>query len=135
MDRKKFIELAGANAALMLVGVCLGRCSDNNSFPAPPSNVDFTLDVSSGALSQNGGSLIKDGIIVARTLTGTFLAVSVACTHQGTNVEYQAGSHRFYCVTHGSTFNEMGTVVVGPATQSLRQYQTSLTGSSLRIFS
>lgn len=136
MDRKEFIHLAGANAAWMLVCSCFCRCSDhNNVFPAPPTNIDFTLDVSTGALAQNGGSIITRGIIVVRTLTGVFLAVSAACTHQGTILQFQAGSHRFFCAAHGSTFDETGMVTKGPASQALQQYQTVLTGSSLRVFS
>ena len=135
MDRKEFIQLVGANAGLMLISACFSRCSDNNAFPAPPTNVDFTVDTSTGALAQNGGSITNHGIIVARTLTGTFMAVSAACTHQGTTLQFQANNHRFYCFTHGSAFNELGAVTHGPASQSLRQYQTSLTGTSLRVFS
>ncbi len=135
MDRKEFVQLAGANAAWMLISACLGGCSDNNAFPPAPTGVDFTLDVSTGALAQNGGSIYKSGVIVARALTGSFLAVSAACTHQGTILEYQASSHRFYCDSHGSTFNETGAVTNGPATQALQQYKTTLTGKTLRVFS
>lgn len=135
MDRKEFIQLVGANAGLILISACFGQCSNNNAFPTPPTNVDFTVDTAFGALAQNGGSIVNDGIIVARTLAGTFLAVSAACTHEGTTLQYQANNHRFYCPTHGSKFNESGAVTNGPASQPLRQYQTALTSTILRVFS
>jgi len=134
VDRSEFIRLTGSGVALTLLG-CLSGCSDNSAFPTAPTNVDFSLDVSSGSLASNGGYLVKNGVLIARTLSGAFIAVSAACTHQGTTLEYQAASHRFFCFSHGSTFNENGVVTNGPATQSLTVYKTSLTGSSLHIFS
>ncbi len=134
MDRKEFIRLAGASAGWMLISSCLNGCSSNVVTPAP-TNVDFTLDVSTGSLATNGGSLNKSGIIVARTLTGTFIAVSAACTHEGTTVQFQSGSSSFYCPNHGARFSSTGAVTNGPATKALTQYTTTLTGTTLRVTS
>lgn len=133
MERKEFIKLAGAGAGWMLVSTCFTNCS-SNSEPAP-INVDFTVDVSTGALNQNGGSIVKNGVIVARTLTGEFIAVASACTHEGTTIQYQATNKRFQCPNHGATFNESGSVTNGPAKNALRQFTTALSGTMLRVSS
>jgi cytochrome b6-f complex iron-sulfur subunit len=91
--------------------------------------------VSSGALASNGGFLVSQGILVARTNVGAFLAVSAACTHQGTTVNYNAANNNFVCPNHGAQFSSTGMVTLGPATTNLKSYNTSLTNSTLRIYS
>ena len=140
MDRKNFLSQVGVGAAAFLAPICLGGIagcgkSSNDSTPSAPSNVDFTLDVSSGALASNGGFLVSQGILVARTNAGAFLAVSAACTHQGTTVNYNAANNNFVCPNHGAQFSSTGMVTLGPATTNLKSYNTSLTNSTLRIYS
>ena len=138
MNRNEFLSQVGIGAAAWLVPGCLcglSGCSDSGSVPAAPTNVDFTIDISSGALSSNGGSLVQSGIIIGRTSSGNFIAVSAACTHQGTAIQYIGSSNSFRCPNHGATYNSAGQVTLGPASRSLAQYNTSLSGSSLRVFS
>ena len=139
MDRKEFLAQVGIGAAALLVPACLGGlsgCSSNGgSVPAAPTNVDFTLDVSSGALSANGGYLVHNGLVVARTSAGAFLAVSAACTHEGTTVQFLNATTNFRCPNHGAMFNSGGQVTLGPASRSLATYNTMLTANSLRVFS
>ena len=143
MDRKDFLSQVGVGAAAFLAPICLGGiagCGKSSTgstpiVPSPPSSIDFTLDVSSGALSSNGGFLVSQGILVARTNAGAFLAVSAACTHQGTNVNYNAANNNFVCPSHFSEFSSSGMVTLGPATTNLKSYNTSLTNSTLRIYS
>lgn len=119
------------------IPVCLGTlngCSGQNPVPVP-GNVDFTLDVSSGSLSVNGGYLVRSGVLVARTSSGSFIAVSAACTHEGTTVRYNQAGNDFECPSHGATFSSTGKVTKGPARNNLAEYQTSLSGNSLRVFS
>ena len=140
MDRKDFLSQVGVGAAAFLAPICLGGIAgcgklSNDSTPSAPSNVDFTLDVSSGALASNGGFLVSQGILVARTNAGAFLAVSAACTHEGTSVTYNAANNNFVCPNHGAKFSSSGMVTLGPATTNLKSYNTSLTNSTLRIYS
>ncbi len=147
MNRKDFFAKVGFGAALFLVPACIvgletscSKDSTTNSTPVQtpsttPTGVDFTLDVSQGNLAVNGGFLVNNGIVVARTTTGTFLAVSSACTHQGTQVGYVSSSNSFHCPNHGANFSSTGAVTNGPATSNLTQYKTTLTGTFLRVFS
>lgn len=133
ISRKDFLTQVGKGAvALAILPACISAL---NACSKAPTNVDFTVDTSTGNLSSNGGYIVKDGVIVARTNTGTFIAVAAACTHEGTDVEYNAASNNFTCPNHGAQFNSTGSVTKGPASSSLKQYKTTLTGTSLRVFS
>lgn len=143
MNRKEFFARAGFGAAAVLVPACIAglssSCSSDDSSsstPAPaPTGIDFNVDVSSGTLATNGGFMVTNRIVIARTLTGTFIAVSATCTHEGTNVNYNGSGNNFICPNHNSEFTSTGVVTKGPATSNLKQYNTSLNGNTLRVYS
>jgi cytochrome b6-f complex iron-sulfur subunit len=133
MNRKEFLSLVGIGTTGVFVTSCLSACKKENN-----TNIDFTLDLSSSAnaaLTANGGYLISQGVIVAKTSAGEFIAVSAACTHQGVNVEFQSSNNRFHCPGHGANFTITGTVQNGPANSPLTKYNTSLNGNLLRVYS
>jgi cytochrome b6-f complex iron-sulfur subunit len=138
MERKEFLSLIGVGTASVFAAVCLGGCSKSSAGGSAPSNVDFTLDLTlpaNAALAVAGGYMYSGGIIIAKTTAGGYLAVSQSCTHEGVSVQYQAGNQRFYCPGHGATYSTTGAVTSGPAPTSLKQYNTSLTGNMLRVYS
>jgi cytochrome b6-f complex iron-sulfur subunit len=138
MNRKEFLSTLGLGTAAVACSYCLNGCSPLNNPITAPTNVDFTLDLTApanAALKTNGGYLYSGGIIVARTVSGTYVAVSQICTHAGGTVQYVSGANSFYCPNHGSSFATNGSVINGPATSSLTAYHTSLTGTSLRVYS
>ncbi|MDN3677117.1 Rieske (2Fe-2S) protein [Flavobacterium paronense] len=139
MTRKDFFTRVGFGAATLLIPACIGglasSCESEDSPSAAPTNVDFTLDTATGSLAANGGFLVHSGIVVARTNSGAFLAVSASCTHEGTNVNYNASGNEFICPNHGAQFSSTGVVTQGPASTNLHQYNTSLDGTLLRVFS
>ncbi len=133
MNRKEFLSILGISAGGLVVATCLGACKKTET-----NATDFTLDLNSSAnsaLNTNGGYVVTKGIIVARTNSGTYIAVAAACTHEGTNVTYQAATNRFHCNNHGANFSSTGAVQNGPANAALTQYKTELTGTTLRIYS
>ncbi len=136
MERGEFLRLMGMGAGMAVLGTCLQGCKKQQA--SPPVTVDLTLDLSqpsNSALNSNGGYLVMQGVIVARTLAGSYIAVASACTHQGVTVQYAASAHQFHCPGHGANFSETGTVQNGPATTDLQQMHTSLTGQSLHVYS
>ena len=133
MDRKDFLR----SAAFAGLAICVGCAANNSDVPTAPSNVDFTLDLTQSAnqaLTNVGGSIVTNGIIVGRVSQTSFVAVSSACTHEGTTVQFQSTNNRFYCNSHGSTFSLDGGVTGGPASRALTKYNTTLNGNSLRIY-
>lgn len=141
MDRKEFLSLIGVAGVSVAVINCLG-CGKGGEASASgvsgPTGVDFTLDLSSAAnaaLTANGGYLVSNGVLVARTTAGAYIAVQQSCTHESYPLTYQGSNQRFYCNNHGATFNEKGAVTIGPASRALTVYNTILTETSLRVYS
>jgi cytochrome b6-f complex iron-sulfur subunit len=122
-----------------LFASCFSACKkDDGDGKKNTSPVDFTLDLnasSNAALKNNGGYVVTNSVIVARTSSGNYIAVQAACTHQGTTLQYDNSNNRFHCPNHGSNFSTSGAVINGPASSSLTQYNTELNGTSLRVFS
>ena len=145
MKRKEFFSTFGISAisaGLLFMAPAVTSCSkDSTTDPVGGTNtgraVDFTIDLTSptyAALNTIGGSVIKDGIIIAKTSAGVHVAVAAACTHQGTTVGFESSANRFHCPNHGSNFGTDGSVINGPAGTALKKYNTTLTGTSLRVF-
>lgn len=107
-----------------------------NPPPTTPPGAIFTVDLGT-ALTSVGSSIVSNGVIVARVATGdavaSFVAVQVACTHEGASIGYNGSQGLFVCPLHGSIFSKSGAVVQGPANTSLKQYSISITGTTLAV--
>ncbi|OAQ38886.1 (2Fe-2S)-binding protein [Pedobacter psychrophilus] len=141
MDRKEFLTAIGMGAASVAVFNCIG-CSKSSTEGGPstpaPTNADFTLDLSSSAnlvLNTNGGYIYANGIIVARTTSGNYIAVSQTCRHENTNVIYRSTQNQFYCQRHGATYSDTGVSSGIETNLPLTKYNTQLIGTKLRIYS
>jgi len=137
MKRSEFLTSIGLGAAVVACQYCLGGCSIPD-VPTAPTNVDMTLnlnDPANSSLKTNGGYIYNSGLIIAKTVHGTYIALSAACTHAGTNVYYDPSSDSFRCPSHGSQFTTGGAVINGPAGSPLATYHTALNGSSLHVYS
>jgi len=145
MERKQFLRSLGAGAAFALIFPCTQGCS-NDELPGiikeEPTGVDFTVDLNASEasnLSNNGGFILKNDVVVVRNLEGDLIAASQICSHQGYDqvrfVSDDGGI--FYCDVHGSRFEQNGMPLnqIGNTTaKALKVYQTSLEGSILRVF-
>jgi len=65
--------------------------------------------------------------------TGTFLAYSAICTHQGCVVSFDSGAGGFQCPCHGAQFDATGAATRGPARDPLQAYSVTVTGSDIFI--
>ena len=54
-------------------------------------------------------------------------AVSSICTHLGCNVKWNGGREGFDCPCHGSTYDQNGKNISGPAPKPLKWYEMALT--------
>ena len=137
MDRKEFLTLIGISTGGLVLASCMGACNQMGVSPTTtPLIVDFTLnltDQANSTLKKKGGYLYSNGVIVAQTMAGGYIAVSAACTHQGQYVQYISSNNLFYCNAHSSSFSNTGAVTGGPAPSNLQQMKTTLIGTSLRV--
>ena len=137
MHRKDFISTVGFSVAAVCTG-CLAACSKSNSITAAPapSGVNFNIDLSTGLLNV-GDAKQSSGVLVVRLATGntasSFTAVQVACTHEGTSINYNPLLNEFVCPLHGSIFTTSGAVVQGPAASPLKKYTIVVTNSTLNV--
>ena len=145
MKRDQFFSAFGVSAGMLFLAPAISSCSKsltdtnpNQTGGGTNGTVDFTIDLSSptyASLNSNGGSIVKDNIIIARTSSGVYVALTSICTHQQYNpIVFESASNRFYCPNHGSNFGLDGSVLNGPATSALKKYNTQLTGTSLRVY-
>lgn len=137
MERREFLGSLGG-PVLAACAVCMGACSKGSDSPATVTavNADFTVNLATSLLTV-GSSLVQDGVIVVRLAAGnvasSFTAVAVACTHEGTSVNYNSAGNNFVCPNHGSTFTSTGAVTLGPAGRALKQFNISINGTSMKV--
>ena len=146
MQRKEFLKSLGAGAAFAISFPCLHSCStDENEEGGDtpvPTGVDFTVDLDSSEgqkLSENGGFILKNLVVVVKNLEGKYVAVSQVCSHQGYDeVRFRnEDGGIFYCGVHGSRFSIDGSPlnqVDSQPAKSLKQFKTEVSGSVLRVF-
>lgn len=143
MDRKEFLSAFGFGLVAVCTGGCLASCSKGNNDapgggtgPTPPSRVNFTVDLMN-EIKDIGASLTKSGVIVVRlaqeNAAASFTAVQVACTHQGTAIEFKSNQGNFVCPNHGSQFTTAGAVLNGPATTNLKKYNIAIAGNTMTV--
>lgn len=145
MDRKEFLSTFGYGLAAVCAGGCLASCSKSTDTPTPggggpgptpPAGTSFTVDLNN-EIKNIGESITKSGVIVVRLAAGatasSFTAVQVACTHQGTPVNFNNNQTRFICPNHGSQFTTEGVVLNGPASQNLKKYNITIASNTMTV--
>lgn len=143
MKRNEFLSKLGIGTLAVCMGCSMVSCSksgnpgpsnNDNNPPASGTNVDIDLNSS---LKNVGDQLVRNGVIVVRVAGGntasSFTAVQVACTHEGTSINYNNSQGIFICPLHGSEFSKTGALIQGPATRSLKQYAVAINGSTLTV--
>lgn len=162
LSRGQFLRQLGMSSAALMSFYCLGTtltaCSSGGDDPTPTpttpttnsngstdtgitgstsGTVDFTIDLTHKdfkKLKTEGEFTYVADIIIANA-KGTMVALSKICTHQGTTIDFRAGTSDFKCPNHGSEFTTAGKVQKDPATTALKVYKAESTnsGNSLKI--
>lgn len=159
VNRGEFLRSLGLSTSALMAFYCMGTtltsCSTKNDDPTPTtpttpggtaavmgtttgSSINFNVDLTSTdykKLKTTGEFAIVGDTIVIATGSDKFVALSKACTHQGTTVGYRSASSDIKCPNHGSEFKLDGTVQKGPAASPLTVFKTTLSanGNSLNV--
>lgn len=148
MERKDFLSKLGIGMAAVCAGCSLYSCgSDPKNDPAPNNSGGTTPPPAGGTnvfnlnldtdLKNIGDFKVASGVILVRLAAGAtasaFTAVQVACTHQGTSINYNTAQGKFICPNHGSQFSTDGAVLLGPAASALKVYNVVVSGSTLTV--
>ena len=137
INRNEFLKSLGFKGASLMAVYCgasaLSSCE--NESVTPSSAVDFTLDLSNAAysaLNTVGKYVIYNQVVIARVSSSSFAAVTQICTHEGKAQVIYNGT-KFYCTAHGATFSTSGSAE-SVTSKALKTYQTTLSGTSLRVY-
>ncbi|AMR30356.1 hypothetical protein A0256_02455 [Mucilaginibacter sp. PAMC 26640] len=143
MERQEFLAKLGISLAAVCTGCSLVGCgskgNDPSPTPPPPAPGGGAMVTANLAteLTAIGTSKVSNGVILVRIADGntpaSFTAVQVACTHQGTSINFNTTQGIFICPNHGSQFSTEGAVLLGPAASPLKHYTISVTGTSLTV--
>lgn len=135
INRHEFLRkigFAGTALAAVYFAGHLQSCTNDRVNPAP---TNLTLDLTStenAALKTNGGYVIKDGVVIARSNTGTYIAATLTCSHEGKNqITYQ--TDHFYCTAHGAKYDNTGKGLNSEGKNGIAVYTTTLTGTTLTV--
>ncbi len=131
MERRDFLEKLGIGAAFVLTTSCLQSCTKD------AVAVDFTLDLNAtanAALKNNGGYVVSSGVVVARDKSGNYVAATQTCSHEG-QTRITMVNNEWNCSAHGARFSLAGAGLNSEGSKGLTIYKTTLSGTSLRVYS
>jgi Rieske Fe-S protein len=146
MERHEFLAKLGISMAAICTGCSLVGCGSKDNDPLPGTGTNnppasgtgnlFNVDLAT-ELQTVGSSKVTNGVILVRlaaaNVASSFTAVQVACTHEGTSINYNTSQGKFICPLHGSQFSTAGAVIMGPAALSLKKYDVTVEGSVLTV--
>ena len=119
LSRRAF--LAKSTLAVAGVAALTAGCGDGQIGGAGatgPLPAGLTLKVSTVPALATAGVLTFHPqdvrVAIKRTGPASFLALSTACTHEGTRIDIVNGAQSFECPNHGSRFDSDGNVTRGP---------------------
>ncbi|MCI0339746.1 MAG: Rieske (2Fe-2S) protein [Planctomycetales bacterium] len=132
-DRRGFLAGGAAAAAAALCGGLPGCKAYNlRARPIEVRAVERKLKLVPVADLAVGGELkvtspdLAETVLVARVDENEYRAVSIKCTHWGSEVGFAGSDKRFRCPSHGSEFAFDGSILKGPAKLPLAVYEVAV---------
>ncbi|MEB3233086.1 MAG: Rieske (2Fe-2S) protein [Leptolyngbyaceae bacterium] len=137
MERREFLGWVGIGLIAVSLPVAIAACtprddrnSDNpssnpsssNDTPTDPDLEGFMPIGSVTDLNERGFLYNSQTKIMVVRHGATFSALNPICTHSDCPVEWDTTTAMLSCPCHGSKFATDGTVLTGPATESLANY-------------
>ncbi len=143
MNRKTFIKTCGmACLGATTFSTLLTGCTGSKMATGTINGEDMIVPLSEFVLTKDGvnsfrnyviiqNEFLKYPICIYRTSDTEYTALWMRCTHQGT--ELTAFGDKMTCSAHGSEFDTQGSVINGPADESLRQFPVTVLDQQLKI--
>jgi nitrite reductase/ring-hydroxylating ferredoxin subunit len=133
MTRKEFLSTLGLGAGFVLTATCLGSCTTEVA-----TDVNFEVDLqdmANAALLTNGGYVIIDKVVVAKTTSGDYVAATVVCSHENKS-EITLKNDEWYCTDHAARFDLSGSGLNSKGDKGLTIYSVeTIDANTLRVFS
>ncbi len=132
MLKREFLKTSSATLLLASLGISLESCSEDE--PQPDSTpVTIDLDNFPQVLDNDGWALDFESDTLLVNIDGEILAFSSRCPHAACTDQWSYSSQTFRCGCHGSTFNNRGALLGGPASTGLSKRAVSREGNILTI--
>ena len=146
MKRREFIEITGKAICACSLGTTpflINSCSEQNPLSPNTEGIELTFDLNDDSLQilkTEGGSVITSGnelesmgLLLLRE-GNSIKAFANRCTHASYDLLPFNDSGISLCTGHGAQFNSQGEAVTGPATRSLKSFETLLNENELTVF-
>ncbi|SDG41536.1 cytochrome b6-f complex iron-sulfur subunit [Dyadobacter soli] len=160
MKRGDFLRSLGLSTSTLMAFYCLGTtmtaCGSKDDDPNPDpdpdpgsggngvsgtttgNNINFTVDMTKSPytdLKTAGTGRVIGDVLVALPTTGSYVALSKICTHEGNTVGYRKNQNDIQCPVHQSEFTLTGAVKQGPAVNPLKTYTVTVSadGNTLTV--
>lgn len=134
IGRHQFLKQLGFTGASLVALYTLNSCQTKSPAPMPPSSGGSTnsLDLTKyPSLAKSGGYIVWNNVVIANA-DGTFIAATLACSHEGKKeITYKNGE--WYCTAHGARFDAQGKGLNKEGNKGLTVYKTSISGNLLTI--
>ncbi len=136
MNRKEFFSKAFVGGSLLFLAPAVFNACTKTADVTPGTGGPTTIDLTSSSfasLKTVGGYVYSGNMIIIRSSATNYIALSKICTHQSCTVGYDSSVNRLVCPCHGSMFSTNGSVLQGPANNSLTMYTATVNGTTLTI--
>jgi len=145
IDRRQFVLQAGRACGFLTAATIMQSCSsgpsgsDGSTLPVVNGTVTgglISVQIAPGSpLDAVGGMALiqtatQGSFLATRNDATTFSVLTATCTHEGCTVTGFSGT-TFVCPCHGSRYSTSGGVVNGPATRSLRTFNSQFANGVL----
>jgi cytochrome b6-f complex iron-sulfur subunit len=152
-SRGAFLKNLGLSTSALMAFYCIGTtltsCGSKDDDPSPGgsgtgdgisgtttgNNINFTIDLKHNtyaSLKTAGAFRVIGDVLVALAGSGSYVALSKTCTHEGTTLAFRSSSNDLFCSNHGSEFTTTGSVKKGPNTgdtiAALKAFKATLSG-------
>jgi nitrite reductase/ring-hydroxylating ferredoxin subunit len=139
MHRRTFLQHGCLACAALTLPALLGSCAGIQAIAGTLEGEDLVLPPEAFRTANGqpkryvvaSHAQLKQPIAVFAQADGSYRAILMRCTHKG--VELRVTGDRLECSAHGSTFDNTGAVLEGPASDPLRSFPVREREGQVRI--
>ena len=136
-SRRKFVNfLLTTSLGGWLISVLYPVVSYLKPPKVPEANVNSVKAGTVDTFAINSSAIIKFGrqpVILIRTDSGDFKALSATCTHLDCIVQYKTDTKQIWCACHNGIYDLTGRNVSGPPPKPLKEYAVNVVNNEIIV--